>query len=108
MAKHANASTVTIQLRREGELVKLCIEDDGVGIKAQKPNPGRRSFGLAGMRERITTLGGTLKVGAATRNGTSAGTRIEVVVPASSAGDWHDRGLTTEQEQVAVQQKGTN
>jgi signal transduction histidine kinase len=102
VAKHANATTVTIQLRREGDLVKLCIEDDGVGIKAQKANPGRRSFGLAGMRERITTLGGSLKVGAATRNTQGPGTKIEVVVPAASAGDWHDRGLTTSHEQSAV------
>lgn len=100
VAKHAAATTVTIQLRRDGEMVRLCIEDDGVGIKqSQKPNPGRRSFGLAGMRERITTLGGSLKVGAGSRNTQGTGTKIEVVVPAASAGDWHDRGLTTLQEQ---------
>ena len=108
VAKHANATTVTIQLRREAELVRLCIEDDGVGIKAQKPNPGRRSFGLAGMRERISTLGGSLKVSAAARNGSSHGTRIDVSVPAASAGDWHDRGLTTMQDSPEAQAKGTN
>jgi signal transduction histidine kinase len=109
VAKHAAASTVTIQLKRDGEMVRLCIEDDGVGIKAnQKPNPGRRSFGLAGMRERISTLGGTLKVGSATRNGQGTGTRIEVVVPAASAGDWHDRGLTTMQETQEAQAKSTH
>jgi len=106
VAKHANATTVTIQLRREGELLKLCIEDDGVGIKqSQKPNPGRRSFGLAGMRERISTLGGTLKVGSAGSTDEGSGTRIEVVVPAASAGDWHDRGLTTLQESAEVRAK---
>ncbi len=106
VAKHANASTVSIQLGRDGELVKLCIEDDGVGIKQnQRPNPGRRSFGLAGMRERVSTLGGTLKVSAANRNAAMAGTRIEVVVPAVSSDSWHDRGLTTMQEQVAVEAK---
>lgn len=109
VAKHANASVVTIQLRREGELVKLCIEDDGVGIKQnQKPNPGRRSFGLAGMRERIATLGGTLKVGAATRNAEGTGTKIEVVVPADSGGEWHDRGLTTLQDSLEAQTEGAN
>lgn len=102
VAKHADATTVTIQLRREGEFVKLCIEDDGVGIKQnQKPNPGRRSFGLAGMRERISTLGGSFKVSAATLIPEHTGTRIEVVVPAISADEWHDRGLTTMQESTA-------
>ncbi len=106
VAKHANASTVSIQLRREGELVKLCIEDDGVGIRQnQKPNPGRRSFGLAGMRERITTLSGSLKVGPANRNATNCGTRIEVTVPAVSSESWHDRGLTTMQEPGAAEAK---
>lgn len=107
VAKHANASTVTISLRRDGDLVKLCIEDDGVGIKAQKSNPGRRSFGLAGMRERISTLGGTLKVGPASRNAERSGTRIEVSVPAASAGDWHDRGLTMAQQATEASVKGT-
>ncbi|ABF43289.1 GAF sensor signal transduction histidine kinase [Candidatus Koribacter versatilis Ellin345] len=109
VAKHAHATTVTIQLRRDGGLVKLCIEDDGVGIKqSQKPNPGRRSFGLAGMRERITTLEGTLKVGPASRNDEGAGTRIEVTVPAASAGDWHDRGLTLVPGSGEVHAKGAN
>jgi signal transduction histidine kinase len=104
VAKHANASSVTIQLQREGELVKLCIEDNGVGIKQnQKPNPGRRSFGLAGMRERITTLGGTLTVGPSMRG---SGTRIEVTVPAISSEGWHDRGLTSLQSTLDVQAKG--
>jgi signal transduction histidine kinase len=109
VAKHAAATTVTIHLKRDGEMVRLCIEDDGVGIKAnQKPNPGRRSFGLAGMRERISTLGGTLKVGPGARNGQGTGTKIDVVVPAASAGDWHDRGLTTMQESQEVQAKSTH
>ena len=102
VAKHANATTVSIQLRRDGDLVRLCIEDDGVGIKQnQRPNPGRRSFGLAGMRERINTLGGTLKVSAANRNAATVGTRIEVGVPAVSSDGWHDRGLTTMQQEAA-------
>jgi signal transduction histidine kinase len=108
VAKHANATTVTIQLRREAELVKLCIEDDGVGIKAQKPNPGRQSFGLAGMRERISTLGGSLEVGSAARNGSGAGTKIEVTVPATSTGEWHDRGLTTLRQPLEAQAKGSS
>jgi signal transduction histidine kinase len=106
VAKHANATTVAIQLGRDGDLVKLCIEDDGVGIKQNhRPNPGRRSFGLAGMRERISTLGGTLKVGPASRNGGSTGTRIEVSVPAVSSDSWHDRGLTTVQDLAETQVK---
>ena len=77
VAKHAGASTVTIDLRREGELVRLLIEDDGQGIISTKPNPGRQSFGLTGMRERIGNVGGKMKVVSAR----GQGTRIEVSAP---------------------------
>jgi signal transduction histidine kinase len=78
VAKHANASTVTIDMRREGDWVKLLIEDDGVGISS-KPIPGRQTFGMAGMRERIGNLGGKMKVTSPPGNGT----RIEVSAPAT-------------------------
>lgn len=87
VAKHAGASTVTIDLRREGEQVKLLIEDDGQGIVSLKPNPGRQSFGLAGMRERIGNVGGKMRVISAP----GKGTRIEVSAPAG------DRRLAVDQ-----------
>ena len=37
VAKHASATTVTIDLKQEGELVKLVVEDDGVGISVRSP-----------------------------------------------------------------------
>ena len=52
------------------------VEDDGVGF-AQKGISKVRSFGLAGMRERIVALGGCVKV----RSSKGRGTRIEVTVP---------------------------
>jgi len=79
VAKHANATTVTIEMKREGDLVTLCIDDDGVGI-APKANGGRQTFGLAGMRERIGNIGGKVKVTSAR----GKGTRIEVNAPVSS------------------------
>jgi signal transduction histidine kinase len=79
VAKHANATTVTIEMRREDSSVRLLIEDDGVGIPAQKPNPGRQTFGMAGMRERIGNIGGKFKV----TSSRGKGTRIEVIAPLS-------------------------
>ena len=35
VAKHANATTVNIEMRRDGDCVSLTIEDDGVGIAAK-------------------------------------------------------------------------
>src|SRR5256885_6915841 len=76
VAKHAQAKNTTIQMTREDGAVKLAIEDDGVGF-VQKGISKVRSFGLAGMRERIVALGGCVKV----RSSKGRGTRIEVTVP---------------------------
>jgi signal transduction histidine kinase len=79
VAKHANATTANIEMKREGNLVSLLIEDDGVGI-LPKPGNGRQTFGMAGMRERIGNIGGKVKVTSAR----GKGTRIEVNAPVSS------------------------
>lgn len=76
VAKHAGATTVTIEMKHEGEAVKLRIEDDGVGIPA-KPTAGRQTFGIAGMHERIGNLGGKMTV----TSSRGKGTRIEVNAP---------------------------
>jgi signal transduction histidine kinase len=76
VAKHAGAANVLIEMAREGDTVRLLVEDDGVGLPA-KPNPARQTFGLSGMRERISTLGGKMKI-ASSRG---RGTRIEINAP---------------------------
>jgi signal transduction histidine kinase len=81
VAKHAGATTVNIAMRREGDMVYLSIDDDGVGISA-KPSTSRQTFGMAGMRERIGNIGGKVKVSSAR----GKGTRIEVNAPVSSKG----------------------
>jgi signal transduction histidine kinase len=81
VAKHANATTVNIEMTREDGSVRLLIEDDGVGIASQKPNPGRQTFGMAGMRERIGNIGGKMKV----TSSRGKGTRIEVIAPVMAA-----------------------
>jgi signal transduction histidine kinase len=77
VAKHAQAKSVNIQVRRESGVVRLLIEDDGQGMA--KTTGFTRSFGLAGMRERIGMLAGSVKVSSSK----GKGTRIEVVVPAA-------------------------
>jgi signal transduction histidine kinase len=83
VAKHAQAQTATVQVIRERESVRVLVEDDGVGIGTVNTTPQRRTFGLAGMRERISGLGGTIRVHS--RRG--QGTRITVTVPAPRAAD---------------------
>jgi signal transduction histidine kinase len=78
VAKHAQAKAVNINICREPGSVRVLIEDDGQGMTKTTGFSGR-SFGLAGMRERIGMLGGAVTVASAK----GKGTRIEVIVPAA-------------------------
>lgn len=72
-ARHSQAQTLSVQLRHEHETLCLCIEDDG-----RAHLPLREGNGLAGMRERIGALGGTLTLATSA----TGGLRIDVMVPA--------------------------
>jgi signal transduction histidine kinase len=88
VSQHASATSVNIEMRRDGESVRLLVEDDGVGMVA-KPKAGRQTFGLAGMHERIGNIGGKMKVTSAR----GKGTRIEVNAPIAGSGLGPDRGV---------------
>jgi signal transduction histidine kinase len=67
--RHAQASRVEIELRREDDNIMMQIKDDGVGISVDKIlNP--LSHGIRGMIERAWNLGGALSVSDATGGGT--------------------------------------
>jgi signal transduction histidine kinase len=82
VARHAHANSVTIQMSRDFHDVLLCIEDDGQGMSQSARDPNRPSFGLRGMQERISILGGTVKITSAK----GKGTRLQIRVPAKRSG----------------------
>lgn len=55
ICKHAQATAVTVQLCQQAGVVHLSIEDNGIGFNPAQNTTG---FGLQGMRERATALGG--------------------------------------------------
>jgi signal transduction histidine kinase len=55
-ARHANADTLHVRLRRDGEGLAIEVEDDG-----RVRLPLREGNGLAGMRERLAVLGGRMR-----------------------------------------------
>jgi signal transduction histidine kinase len=77
VAKHAKARNASVQMMREEDKVLVVVEDDGVGIQSRGGSPSR-SFGLAGIKERIAVLGGVSRV----ISSKGKGTRIEITVPA--------------------------
>ncbi|MEF8702264.1 MAG: PAS domain-containing protein [Candidatus Accumulibacter sp. UW26] len=78
VARHAHASRLRLLLARrqaaDGERLLLIIRDDGVGMEVDAQHAG---FGLLGMRERILSLGGSLKMSSVR----GSGTRVRVILP---------------------------
>jgi PAS domain S-box-containing protein len=76
IARHAQASQVTMNLyRTNGELL-ITIRDDGRGIREEDMEKAE-SLGLIGMRERVWGLGGAITIGP----DEAPGTRIDIVLP---------------------------
>ncbi|OEZ99561.1 sensor histidine kinase [Duganella phyllosphaerae] len=75
IAKHAEASRVSVKLARLRHYVSLKITDDGRGIR-QSDRAKPASFGLRGMVERTRALGGTLTLSHAPGGGTVVAIKI--------------------------------
>ncbi|HWT78137.1 MAG TPA: GAF domain-containing sensor histidine kinase, partial [Candidatus Methylomirabilis sp.] len=80
--KHAGGRTAWVRFWREGEDMLMAVEDDGVGFDtAAAPVDERRHFGLATMRERAESVGGTVTV----RSESGTGTQVIVRLPLTAA-----------------------
>ena len=79
VARHAQATLVTITVRMEQEQLLLDIEDDGEGIPMERLL-APESWGLRGMQERALYLGGTLSVGKGRKRGTLVSLRLPLSV----------------------------
>jgi len=77
VAKHSNAKSANIILNYDDKSLRLLVEDDGVGFSSKSSNSRGNSFGLAGIKERVHSIGGEVRVVSSKERGT----RIEVAVP---------------------------
>jgi signal transduction histidine kinase len=85
--RHAAATSVDIAIWDTGQAVVLRVSDNGRGLpqEASVTQFERNGhMGLAGMRERITALGGSVRVTGGTAG---SGVVLEVLVPSSSESD---------------------
>jgi len=96
VARHAEARTVTVRIREIDTALELTVQDDGRGLPggvtpATIERPGH--MGIAGMRERIGALGGTVTVEAPP----GAGVLVRVRLPLGGAArvSTPDRGRPT-------------
>lgn len=69
--RHSNASQITMRLHFASGAFTLDCEDDGVGFDIENQEASKQQhWGISGMRERIETLQGTLRIGSKPRRGT--------------------------------------
>ena len=84
VAKHAHATRVKVNLDQNQSDLLVCITDNGQGIQPGSKKKSGHGFGMLGMQERATALGGELVVQPAKRGGTEVSLRIPL--PHAAAG----------------------
>jgi signal transduction histidine kinase len=77
--KHARATAVWVTFQRKAGSISCHIRDDGVGFD---PAPvsvrrGEQGFGLIGMRERLSVVGGEMQI----NSGSGRGTELVMSIP---------------------------
>jgi two-component system, NarL family, sensor histidine kinase YdfH len=78
VAKHAQATAVTLNLRQKDNQLHLTIGDDGRGFDPAAV-PAQGHYGLRGLRERVRLLNGTVTIEAAPGQGTTIRVSLPLV-----------------------------
>jgi PAS domain S-box-containing protein len=79
---HARATRIEFELKYADDELRIRIRDNGCGIDPQVLRSGREGhWGLAGMRERATRIGGTFDIS----SGASSGTEVQLSIPGAIA-----------------------
>ena len=94
IVRHADATVVTILIKREGPSIVMRIDDNGVGFETNRyirNRDPRAGIGLRNMRERMEFHGGGLSV----RSEPDDGTRITAFIPANAHNDLPDTSISS-------------
>ena len=83
VGKHARATRFEVTLARDGQRIRMQIEDDGVGFDPAvlSSSPPGKGYGLFNIKERLGLLGGTLEI----ESNPGAGTRVLLSAPLAAA-----------------------
>src|SRR5215213_5723171 len=80
IVRHAQANQVLLQLVKDGNVLLLSVEDNGVGFDPEslrKRAPRAATLGLISMQERAHAAGGTIEIDSAS----SHGTKVRFMLP---------------------------
>jgi signal transduction histidine kinase len=76
--KHGRAREIVMGLHWEGTMLRLVVDDDGAGFQPAETLPAsHRGLGLAGIRERLASFGGAVRL----ETGDGQGTRVILEAP---------------------------
>ncbi len=94
--KHAQADNIWVRIKRRGELLRLEVQDDGVGFDVASVEASydqRGSLGMVNLRERAEMVNGVLRIDSVP----GKGTRVAVTIPLTieAAERLHHAGLET-------------
>jgi PAS domain S-box-containing protein len=79
-AKHSNADTINIRLKKVSDGLELEVEDNGCGFdphETLESSDGLSGYGLRGMKERVEICGGSISI----HSRPGAGTHIRATLP---------------------------
>ncbi len=83
ITRHSMAGYVYISIQKTAaDIIRLTIEDDGIGFNAQSIDKNSGQVGIKGMRERIQLLNGKIRI----TSSPGKGTKISITVPVKHKG----------------------
>jgi NarL family two-component system sensor histidine kinase LiaS len=74
VTRHSSANSVDVTISFKGDLVNICIRDDGVGFDVHQQHDG---IGLDSMRERVESLDGEFSI----QSEPGQGTKVYATIP---------------------------
>ncbi|MFI7634956.1 sensor histidine kinase [Nonomuraea sp. NPDC049400] len=82
VSRHSGTTQATLTINNASGNIVICVEDDGPGATYDEGS----GFGLQGMRERATALGGTLEAGPRAEGGFRVVAHLPLNLPSNGAG----------------------
>jgi two-component system, NarL family, sensor kinase len=78
--KHSNASTITIKMNYQPELLTITVSDNGKGFSPQQLEAAQKGIGLKSMQNRAALIGATFSISSPAGKGTFINIELTISV----------------------------
>ena len=78
--KHGKAQSIKVSLRGEGDKIRICVDDDGVGFELSEASVSKDKkggYGLFSIKEHLSHIGGYIDI----KSEPHRGTQVVLVSP---------------------------